>query len=246
MNNFYTENCTVTSGLCDTRFNLSLSGMLDIFQNIQTAHTLEMGVDAATLKRKCNAFWAITRTQIHINKLPRWHETITATTWPTPPSLAKAERQLFLLNSSGEQAVTAKCEWCCLDCDTHRIRKLSSITCYPDMPHRQEKAFEGGFLPITDAFEPSDLVYTARIRYSHLDFNHHTNNIKYVGILMDCFNAEFWDSVSVSDFEIVYQNESREGDLIDVYSRHMGNKITFSGKRQSDGKDIFKALILLR
>jgi hypothetical protein len=80
-----------------------------------------------------------------------WRSEVTVRTWPSPPTLAKAERQIVVEDDSGEIAVCAKAEWCALDYDTRKIRKLSTITCYPfNMEHKTEKAFEGGFINITE------------------------------------------------------------------------------------------------
>lgn len=247
MENFYSEKSYVTSAMCDTRFSASISGILDLFQNVQTMHTELMGVDAPTMRRADNAFWVLTKYQLHFHSQPRWRQNVVTTTWPSPPSLAKAERQLLLSDEQGNALVSAKAEWCALDCDSRRIRKLSTLSSYPfSMEHKPERVWEGGFLPIPEKLTDEDYAYSVTIRYSHLDFNGHVNNVKYVPMLADCYSSSFWEGVSISDFEIIYANESREGDLLDVYARKDGNRIVFQGKLRDDGKEIFKALIITK
>lgn len=244
--NYYEEKSVVTSSMCDTRFRISLSGLLDLFQNAQTAHTELMGVDAPNMLEKSNSFWVLTKYQLRFYSLPSWRSEVTVRTWPSPPTLAKAERQIVVEDDSGEIAVCAKAEWCALDYDTRKIRKLSTISCYPfDMEHKTEKAFEGGFINITEKPEPTDYCYSVKIGYSLLDFNKHVNNVNYVGFITDCFPCDFWESVNISDFEIIYANELIEGDELDVFAKTKDGKLLFFGKKK-DGLDVFKAVIITK
>ena len=243
--NFYKENLKVTSAMCDTLFSVSISGVLDAFQNAQTAHTMLMGVDAPTMRAKDDAFWVLSKYQLHFFSKPAWNQEIAVTTWPSPPSLVKAERQLFVEDNDGNTLISAKAEWCALGFNDRKIRKLSSLTCYPfDMEHKTEKAWDGGFIPLSKKPDESDYVYSVKVRHSHLDFNRHVNNVKYVSMLTDCYGADFWENVTVSDFEIAYLNESVEGDEIRIFSRKEDNYLYFWGNL-ADGKEIFRAVIII-
>ncbi len=243
MKNFYETDAVITAAMSNTAFRIRLSAILELMQNVQTLHTKEMKVDAPTLKKDCNAFWVIKSTAIHIFDTPVWQQRVKVATYPLKPTLLKGERQNRITDQNGNLLVIGKSDWCVLDCDTRKPRKFSSVTAYPfEMEHKSEKVFEGRISLTARDSEKAEYVYTRKIRYSDLDFNHHVNNVKYVDFIVDCFDSDFWEEKIVTDFEISYDKEIAENASVDIYAAKIENELFFYGK--NDDCNFFKAKIV--
>ena len=55
----------------------------------------------------------------------------------------------------------------------------------------------------------------------------HTNNVSYVRFIMNMINSEILNNNIITDFEINYINESKEGQLLDIYRKDYEDKIDF-------------------
>ena len=69
MKNFFETTMRVDASRTDLRFNISLAGILELMEDAQTIHTGEMKVDAPSFRKNDGAFWVITRSFLHINRL---------------------------------------------------------------------------------------------------------------------------------------------------------------------------------
>lgn len=245
MKNFFETAIRVDTSKTDLQFNLSVVGILEIMQDVQTMHTGEMKVDAPNLRKTDNAFWVITRNYIHVNRLPHWEETVIAGTYPLKPTALRSERQNYINDEEGNLLISGKTEWCTLDCNTRKIRPVNTITCYPmHMEHKTERILNSfpNLAPI--GFDESHLSYSRIMRTSDLDFNRHVNNVKYASFIADCFPSEFWENNSITDIKLDYLNECKEGETLNIYALQKDNVLRFAGKTAD--KTVFTAAIVLK
>ena len=245
MKNFFETTMRVDASRTDLRFNISLAGILELIEDAQTIHTGEMKVDAPSFRKNDGAFWVITRTFLHINRLPVWEENVTVGTYPLKPTAIRSERQNYIADANGNMLITGKNEWCALDCVTRKIRPVNTLKSYPhELEHKTERLYTA--FPPVSAPEPddADFVYERRMRVSDLDFNRHVNNVKYTAFIIDCFPASFWEDKTPSDVRIDYLNECREGETLRMYARARDNVLRFTGR--TDDRIIFKSVIILK
>lgn len=245
MKNFSETTMRVDASKTDIKFNLSLTGILEIMEDAQTIHTGEMKVDAPTLKKYDNAFWVITRNYIHINRLPHFEENLIVGTYPLKPTVIRSERQNYINDADGNNLISGKTEWCALDCDSRKIRTFNSLKTYPrDLQHKTERILSS--FPALPNFTPdeSDFVYSRLIRTTDLDFNLHVNNVKYANYIIDCFPSSFWMQNSVTDIKIDYLNECKEAETMKLYARQTDNVLFVCGK--TEDKTIFSAAAVLK
>lgn len=245
MKNFLITDGYVEASRTDASFRLSITGMLELIEDVVTLHTNEMHVDAPTLYKEDNAFWVIARSCLHIERTPVWQEKIVVGTHPLPPMLTRCERQSYITDKSGNLLVSSKTDWCALDAETRRPRAVSSLKSYPsDMQHRTDRVYSGSLSVKMPDFSENDAKLTQVMRYSDLDFNHHVNNTKYVNFIYDCYPSSFWDNAEIGDVRIDYLHELKEGETLTVYSVIDGKTVFFKGATKE--KHIFSAVLVLK
>ncbi len=245
MENFFETRMRVDASRINLKFRLSIAGILELMEDAQTIHTDEMHVDAPTFKKNDNAFWVITRTFLHINRLPGWEEPVVVGTYPLKPMAIRSERQNYIKDLDGNILISGKNEWCALDGDTRKLRPMSTLKSYPhDMVHKTEKIYTS-FPTVKDIqLSDDDLIYEQIMRTSYLDFNHHVNNVKYAYLIVDCFPSSFWESCEITDIRIDYINECKESEKMQMYAKKEDNVIKFCGKTAE--KTIFTAMIIVK
>jgi len=236
----YEKPYKIQSSAVNAAGKLTVAEALRLFQDMAGEHSVVTGTDYYNLLTKNNAFWIITRTRLHFNREPVMYEDTVAKTWPNPPGSIAASRNYTLTGADGEVAVSAMSEWMIIDAETRRVRRVNT-TCYPtDEEHIPDTAIDEPYHRLFSAFEDSDLVFTHVIRCSDTDMTCHTNNTVYCRLMLDAFPTSFFKENTVTDFELRYAMESREGETVGIYRRSEGGKHCLAVKN-SAGKILVTA-----
>lgn len=223
-------------------YEMGISNLMYKFQDLAALHSQDFGFDNLTLREKSNAFWVILRCKIHIDKTPKFLDNISVETWPNMPKYVRCNRNFVIRDADGQPIIRALTEWALLDADTHGVRRFSS-TIYPmDEEHLKDTAMDEPFRLGRMDFGSEDLVYTSKVMSSDIDVSQHTNNVTYCRYLLNAFDSSFFSNNKITDFEINYRHESREGDLFEVYKKETPDGITLQASNP-DGKVYASALI---
>ena len=230
----------IESSLADLERRYSIIGIQMHMQDAVSEHTAAWDIDAHSLKKNSNAFWVILKTKICVFKQLQWNTFVDIKTYPLPPSLVRCDRECFFYDETGELAVSCETEWCILDCDTGKPRRVSSV-CYPhDLEHMTERAEGPRPKRIVCDFSESDFSYERIIRLTDLDMNYHTNNISYTRFAIDAFSAEELKKNVISEYEINFENQSYEGETLRIYKKQIGqNKYVVCGRAANSGRNVF-------
>ena len=95
----------------------------------------------------------------------------------------------------------AKYEFCPIDLETRKVRKISTVN-YPEDMDVRDPIFNEEYPKLTQEFNEESKVYSQKISLSDIDFSCHTNNTVYIRYLMDCFSSDFMENHIITDFEI--------------------------------------------
>lgn len=242
MKNCHTEKFVVDDIMLDFKEQVPFSEMVKMFQFTTFKHSNSLGLDHVAMLEKSNAFWVVSRIKIVIKKHAGLFDKLSATTWTHPIGLVKAVRDCEI---KCKNSIIAKCtsEWCCLDFDTKKIRKLNSIH-YPELEMVKSDNLQTKFELFDVEMRDKDYVYTKTIRSSDLDVNMHTNNLKYNQMVYDAFSVDELKSFNVSEYEIQFVNESKQGDNIEISKTKKANKYYCLGRVGE--KIIFKAILKIK
>lgn len=217
----YSNKQIVRASIADTKANLSILGTYQIIQDAITELTGQYNIDNLTLKEKYNAFWVFTKTKIKFIKKLQWNEQIVVNSFISFVSTAKINVDVEIIDKNNDIAIYSKTELCALDIGTQRIRKISTVGVDESMledKHPVEIVFT--------KFVENDLplIDKVKIKYTNIDFSHHTNNLEYVRIIMNTYSVEQVENKEIKEMEIIYSNQSFENDILDIRKAIFENK----------------------
>ncbi len=232
----YKKEFIISNNDVDYRFNLKPANLYRIFQDIALKATEEVGSDSISLSKR-GIDWVITRMDVEIKRLPHCNEKITVCTYPGKDLAMLYPRFFFILDEKNEVIIRASSIWALIDAKTRKvIVDKDTIKKLPPETSEYELPLPGKIA----ASENKNLIENRTIHYSDLDFNCHMNNVRYVELLMDVHDFEFYKTHRPSFISLNYMKEIREKDQVSVYS-DLNNPETF--EVQVDGATSFLAKV---
>lgn len=201
--------------------------LLYLAQEAATGHCDILGLDWDTMASK-NLFWAVIRTHVQVERLPRLSETVTVRTWPMPTTRTAYPRAVQILDSRGEVLVSIVSLWVLMDMKTRAML----------LPGRSGVEVQGISFG-TEAAAPGSIVprqqgeqAQRQVRYSDLDRNGHMNNTRYPDWADDLLSAAFHKDHPVKEFTVCYLAEAKENQQLELTS-----SLDENGIFQVDGCD---------
>ena len=232
----YKKEFIISNNDVDYRFNLKPANLYRIFQDIALKATEEVGSDSISLSKR-GIDWVITRMDVEIKRLPHCNEKITVCTYPGKDLAMLYPRFFYILDEKNEVIIRASSIWALIDAKTRKvIVDKDTIKKLPPESSEFELPLPGKIA----ASEEKNLIETRTIHYSDLDFNCHMNNVRYVELLMDVHDFEFYKTHRPTFISLNYMKEIREKDKVSVYS-DLNNPETF--EVQVDGATSFLAKV---
>lgn len=229
----------VSASLTDFAANLSVLGMLRIAEDSITEFMGDLKIDGLTAKREYNAIWVFAKTKIKFIKDIVWNDEYTVTCFLSKISNVTINIDVGIKNACDELCAYSRTELCALDLESGRIRKVSTVGVDGSMQTEE---------PLTDiSFNKIDaenlpVVEQVKVRYTSIDYAVHTNNKEYVRFMLDTYSVREMANCHIREIEIVYMNQSYEGDLLTVRKGSCADKDVFV--IQKEDKIIVKSEIL--
>jgi len=239
MKNLHTEKYLTNDVEVDVNEFISVQDILKLLQRVTFAHSCLIGLDHKTMIERDNAFWVITKMKYVCRHPICANQKITLKTWTRTPQSVRFLRDLQI-KEKNKLMVCGISEWCCLDYETRALRRSNSIQ-YPNLEVIETKNNNITFTNLKVDVEEKDFVYSRTILSTDIDVNLHTNNLKYTNIALDALTLDELKSNVIKEYEIYFVNETRIGDIIDVYKRKVKGYYYIEGKRGE--QTIFKVVI---
>lgn len=239
MKNWHKESFLVDDTHIDFSNNVPVYELIKFFQIATFNHSSKMGLDHASMLEKSNAFWVVTKLKLKLSNKIKSSDRITATTWTHELGGVRALRDCVIKKKN---LIVANCssEWCCLDFETRRLRKMNSIS-YPTLEMEKTKRLNVNFTNMRESICEKDFVYSRVIHSTDIDTNNHTNNLKYNQMALDSFSVDELKGIDISEYEIYFVNESHEKDIINIHRKKLKNCYYIEGI--CSDKTIFKVVI---
>ncbi len=195
---------------CDTNKQLSVTSLIDAFQDCSTFQSEDMGVGFDVLVGM-NLLWVINYWEIEIEALPKLCDHVSVGTFPYSFKGCFGYRNFYLKNEAGEYIVKANSLWTLIDPTAAKPVKAPDIihNAYTieeklDMSYSSRKVMipEGEGVTVCEK-DPVE------IQTHHLDSNHHVNNGQYVRLAM----SEIEDA-QIRSLRVDYRHQAMLGDII--------------------------------
>lgn len=182
--------------------------------------------DNIVLKNQNNAVWVVSKAKLHFNKYPNWRDVIYGRSYTTKVKPIRVEMETTFKNEEGEILFSAKQESCAIDLETRKIRKVETVN-YPSDMETEENIIQEAYSKLNESFSEDNLIYEQKVFSTDIDYSRHTNNVMYVRYIANTLSCEFLDKNKITDFEIHYINESKEGQILKIYKIEKNGLIEF-------------------
>lgn len=208
----YTKEYLVSNNDVDSKFQLKVSAIFRYFQDVALLATEKAKVDSMSLSEK-SIDWVITRMAVEIKRLPKCNEVIYVHTYPGKDMAMLYPRYFFITDKDNNVIVRSSSIWALIDNNTRKvIVDREVISKLPEEKHDDQ-------LPLPEKIaNPEETIFieTRKIHYSDLDFNSHMNNVRYVELLMDTKDSEFYKNYRPSFIVLNYMKEIKEKESVSV------------------------------
>ncbi len=217
---------------------LQPASVLDMFQDVATAHAEEMNIGRDAMAPR-GVFWAVVRAKYEVVKEPQHFQTVTVRTWPHTPTRFSFMRDFTMLDEAGDVLVKATNEWVLMDIEA---RTFASVKDFYEGPNDfcEERSFEKKPRKIADFEEGNRPVIEIVPRYSDIDVNGHVNNARYANYVIDALNPS--ERGALKTFQIDYRHEALPGQPLKMHTLVEDGRILSKGVNPS-GEIAFASLI---
>ncbi len=203
-NEFY-----LTAAEVNSQCEMPLSRLVTLIIDTATAHANSIGVGYARMMED-NTSWVLSRLSIDIMAMPGVNRAYRLLTWVDSLNRLYYDRLFELQDAeTGETLAWAFTTWMAIDMETRRASDLTRLTTLSDVinPRDFKGCRSGKLIPLKEC--GGEYAYTFKV--SDIDVNHHVTTRRYIDLITDVFPLGFYESNSISRFEIAFKHEARYG-----------------------------------
>lgn len=218
--NVFSQREFLTAGQCNAEGEMPLYAFLSRLIEVATAHSNKACFGYARLiEHRCS--WVLSRVTASITRLPGINEWFSIKTWVEEIGRLMTTRCYEMTDDEGRVIATVRTAWCAINIDTRRPADLNVV-----LPGISSYINSDLHCPIVPAAKPrrvreADRVEDYRFKYSDIDFNRHVNSCRYMELLLDGWDVDFFDRNRVSAFDLVFHHEALEGQQARVLIKNL-------------------------
>lgn len=225
----------ISAMMVDASYKLKLTNFFILFQDVASENAEEIGCGKAQITDK-GLDWVVMRVKLEFYEPIMFGNTYEFYTYPYQLRNGFAfVRNAGIRTKDKKPLAKLTSLWGLID---HKTRKM---LIKPNVPYVGEEFEEDVLpLPVKHPEENATLLYSRQMRYSDTDLNGHVNNTRYIEMISDAFDLDFYMRHYIKSIDLNYMFEIHDGDQVDVYVSddktyvecRVENKIMFSAKLQ--------------
>lgn len=197
---------------------LTNTALLSYLEDVACIHSEIAGYGLSNLN-KIKKTWILLSWKIKVIKRPNFGEYLNVKTWSRLIDKFYAYRDFQVFNEEDELVAIASSKWVFIDVEKGKIIKISEEVA-ESYKKEDNAVFEER--DIEKLYEPKE--YINKIEYkitkSMIDVNNHLHNTYYMDLAKEVLPDEVTFSKESDDFEIMYKNEIKLGEIVKVmYSK---------------------------
>ena len=208
----------MSASLLNSKSELSIIGAFQIVQDNVTELMGVLGIDGLKTRKKYNAMWVISKNRLKFVKAPFWNTNVVVESFVSSKSLVKMTIDTVIKDSDDNICVCGHTELCVLDIATGRIKKITEVG-VGDNIEKHDSVVDIQFGHYDN--DLSNKLETCEVRSTNIDYLHHCNNIEYLRFILNTYQEK--DLHGISEMEMMYANQSFEGEKLDVYKSSNDN-----------------------
>ena len=216
----YKQHIETPSYLCDIDDRLHPWAAIRLCQEVTEYHGNATGIGFKTLVQSNHA-WVITRGLYIFHRMPDAFEQIDLSTWSRGNNGLIAMRDYRMLSAQGDNLLTGTSYWALIDMSSRRVLRLNNVV--SNYENHDILATEHAELQKIKQSEMTDddKVMQCNVPFAFIDHTRHMNNSEYVKLMFDVLHNDGFDTKRPFELEVNYQLESRLGEQLTVYRKHV-------------------------
>ena len=235
----YAKKLLIGSNDVDQFLELKLSSFFKMMQDIATEHAEELDIGKGQTIDK-GLYWVITRFSIDIINMPKYLENVTLKTYPGDNMRFVFPRYFLLEDENGHPLIKVSSVWMVLRKDNHQ----PCLNPFDGRIFPEEHLPDELPLPSKCSGEASSLVETRKVRYSDIDLNGHLNNTRYIELIQNLHDSDYYKDRIFDEITVNYFSEIKEKEDVSLYLSVDNNKEVIKGA--VGDRESFKALIIYK
>jgi len=203
----YIFNSRIRYSECDTSMQLTISGLVNYFQDTSTFHTESLEVNMAYLKANQLA-WVLSYWHVIVERYPKLGEEVSISTWPYEFAGCTAKRNFVMKDQQGKLIAYANTLWVHVDLKKGRMKKIDDkqVDMYTLSPPYPMPAINRK----VELHEDAEVLESFGVQPIDIDSNGHVNNSKYIQMAMTYLP----DKAIIRELRVEYKSEAKLGDTI--------------------------------
>jgi acyl-ACP thioesterase len=197
----------------DFQFHVTMASLGDILLTAAGLNADDNGFGLRRL-RELDCSWVLSRMAIEMKRFPEQYEKIQVETWIEDVGRASTTRNFCIRNEQNEIIGSACSIWVMLDMKTRRAKDLMTLDGIHEFASGDAGLIEK---PIRLGPVTGDVQNSFKVKYSDIDINGHTNSVRYIEWISDCFSLDKYREKQVKRFEINYMNEVLFDDKVEIF-----------------------------
>jgi medium-chain acyl-[acyl-carrier-protein] hydrolase len=239
MESVWKENFEIKSYNVDFQQNLKPSALMQFFQEVAANHAALLGAGYDALITR-ELFWALSRLNVEIERMPHWGESVLIETWPCGNEGLLFRRDFIVYDNDQNVIIRAVSGWLLLAVSTLRPQRPSQLGIA--LPFNKGKKSLPNF-PERISTDTSQVAFRKTVAYNEIDQNLHVNNTRYLDWATDCFQLLHYQENVLSGFTLEFLSETHWGDEIELRTGNTGMKYDIESSELSSGITLFKAVL---
>ena len=186
--------------------------MMQFFQEVASSHAAELGGGYDALIQR-DLFWALSRMNVEITRMPVWNETILIETWPCGVEGLLFRRDFIIFDKDEKMIVKGVSGWLLVAAPTLRPQRPSQLGISLPL-NGGRKALDR--FPERLNTQTHQVVFRKTVAYNEIDQNLHVNNTRYLDWATDCFQIDHYQDFTLTGFSLEFLAETHWGDEIEL------------------------------
>ena len=225
MENILTQTLTLQSRDCDFTGRWKPSEIFTAMQELASDHAAILGAGYPVL-RAANLAFALTRSELHMDRYPHLGEKVVCRTWPAPVMKWMFPRYFIFESESGEHLGYAATIWVLMDLTERKMVAPSALPSpIPTSDRKPPLRLPGKAANLAGEGESRDYLPGC----SELDVNGHVNNTRYIAWMCDALGFDLLKDHSIKSLVVNYAHELLPGQTLALRSEIEGSAFRMSG-----------------
>ena len=223
----------------DFQYQVTLAALTNILLTTAGYNADDNGFGIRNLN-EIDCSWVLLRLAVEMDYFPQQYEKIRVETWVQEVGRASTMRNFCLKNDKDEVIGHAVSNWAMININTRRAQDLITLEGIHRFATGESISMDK---PIKLTEVDGNAVDTLKVKYSHIDINGHTNSMRYVEWISDCFSLNTYKEKQLKRFEINFVNEILFNEEVSVYMKETDAN-DFRFELRKEGKTACRARIV--